>query len=300
MRRKFFTLDVFTETALAGNPLAVVLDCDGLDDTRMQAIAREFNLAETVFVFEPRDPVNTARLRIFTPGRELSFAGHPTVGTAVLLAQLRAPELLARQDLRVVVEEGVGDIVCVARHRPNQAPAAYFTIPRLPEPFGETPSVESLAQGLGLDPAEIGFGAHQPTAYSAGTPFIFTPIATRAALAKARPNNVSTWGERGGPAIYLYTREAELAGSSFRARMFASGWGIVEDPATGSAAAAFAGVLMRFERPADSDSTYVIEQGFEMGRPSLISLGLEVENGALQSATIGGSAVRISEGAVNA
>ena len=299
MRRKFFTLDVFTDTALAGNPLAVVLDCDGLDDARMQAIAREFNLAETVFVFEPRDPVNTARLRISTPGRELAFAGHPTVGTAVLLAQLRAPELLARQDLRVVVEEGVGDIVCVARHRPNQAPAAYFTIPRLPEPFGDAPAVESLAQGLGLDPAEIGFGAHQPTAYSAGTPFLFAPIATRAALAKARPN-ANAWGERGGPAIYLYTREAELAGSSFRARMFASGWGIVEDPATGSAAAAFAGVVMRFERPADGDNTYVIEQGFEMGRPSLISLGLEVENGALQAATIGGSAVRIAEGAINA
>lgn len=299
MRRKFHTLDVFTETALAGNPLAVVLDCDGLDDARMQAIAREFNLAETVFVFEPRDPVNTARLRIFTPGRELAFAGHPTVGTAVLLAQLRAPELLARQDLRVVVEEGVGDIVCVARHRPNQAPAAYFTVPRLPEPFGEAPSVDALAQRLGLEPGDIGFGAHQPTAYSAGTPFLFAPIASRAALARARPN-ANAWGEGGGPAVYLYAREAELAGSSFRARMFASGWGIVEDPATGSAAAAFAGALMRFEKPADGDVTYVIEQGFEMGRPSLISLGLQVENGALQAATIGGSAVRISEGAINA
>jgi trans-2,3-dihydro-3-hydroxyanthranilate isomerase len=299
MRRKFYTLDVFTETALAGNPLAVVLDCDGLDDARMQAIAREFNLAETVFVFEPRDPVNTARLRIFTPGRELSFAGHPTVGTAVLLAQLRAPELLVRQDLRVVLEEAVGEIVCIARHRPNQAPAAYFTIPRLPEPFGEALSAETLARLLGLDPADIGFGAHQPSAFSAGTPFLFAPIATRAALAKARPD-ANAWGESGGPAIYLYTNEAERPDSSFRARMFASGWGIVEDPATGSAAAAFAGALMKFEKPADGDNTYVIEQGFEMGRPSLISLGLEIENGALQAAMIGGSAVRISEGAINA
>ncbi|HLW91783.1 MAG TPA: PhzF family phenazine biosynthesis isomerase, partial [Roseiarcus sp.] len=114
MRRKFFTLDVFTENALAGNALAVVLDSEELDDNRMQAIAREFNLAETVFVFEPKNPVNTARLRIFTPGRELAFAGHPTVGAAVLLAETRAPELLAKQDLRVVVEEHVGEIVCVA------------------------------------------------------------------------------------------------------------------------------------------------------------------------------------------
>jgi trans-2,3-dihydro-3-hydroxyanthranilate isomerase len=298
MRRKFHTLDVFTDAALAGNPLAVVLDCDGLDDSRMQAIAREFNLSETVFVFAPRDPVNTARLRIFTPGRELPFAGHPTVGAAVLLAQLRAPELLARQDLRVVVEEGVGDIVCVARHRPNQAPAAYFTLPRLPEPAGEAPPAATLANRLGLAPDEIGFDAHRPSVYSAGNPFLFAPVASRAALAKARPN-AHPWGAGGEPGVYLYTREAERPGSSFRARMFAPGLGVVEDPATGSAAAAFAGVLMRFEKPAEGETTYVIEQGFEMGRPSLIALGLEVENGALRSATIGGSAVIISQGAIN-
>lgn len=299
MRRKFHTLDVFTETALAGNPLAVVLDCEGLDDRRMQALAREFNLAETVFVLEPRDPINTARLRIFTPGRELPFAGHPTVGAAVLLAQLRAPELLARQDLRVVVEEGVGDIVCVARHRPNQAPAATFAVPRLPAPAGDAPSAETLARQLGLEPGDIGFGAHQPTVYSAGNPFIFAPVAGRAALAKARPS-ATAWGENGGPGVYLYTRDAEREGSSFRARMFAAGWGVVEDPATGSAAAAFAGVLMRFEKPAEGESVYVIEQGFEMGRPSLISLSLDVENGALSAATIGGAVVMIAEGTINA
>jgi trans-2,3-dihydro-3-hydroxyanthranilate isomerase len=299
MRRKFHTLDVFTKDALAGNPLAVVLDCDGLDDRAMQAIAREFNLSETVFVFEPRDPVNTARLRIFTPGRELPFAGHPTVGTAVLLAQLRAPELLAQQDLRVVVEEGVGDIVCVARHRPNQAPAAYFTLPRLPEPAGEAPPIETLALRLDLDPGDIGFGAHRPTVYSAGNPFLFAPIASRAALAKARPN-AHAWGAGGDPGVFLYTREAERSDSSFRARMFAAGLGVVEDPATGSAVAAFAGVLMRFEKPADGETTYIVEQGFEMGRPSLISLGLEIEGDALRSATIGGSAVMISQGTINA
>src|SRR5471030_2325611 len=132
MPRQFYTLDVFTDVALAGNPLAVVLDSDGLDSARMQAIAREFNLAETVFVTEPRDPINTARLRIFTPGRELPFAGHPTIGSAVLLAHLRARDLLAREDLRLVLEEEIGEVVCVARHRKGQALAAYFTLPRLP------------------------------------------------------------------------------------------------------------------------------------------------------------------------
>jgi predicted PhzF superfamily epimerase YddE/YHI9 len=115
MTRRFFTLDVFAETALAGNPLAVVLDCGGLDDRRMQAIAREFNLSETVFVFEPMNPVNTARVRIFTPARELPFAGHPTVGTAALIAHIRARDLLAAQDMRIVLEEGIGDVACVVR-----------------------------------------------------------------------------------------------------------------------------------------------------------------------------------------
>src|SRR5271166_7194966 len=113
MARRYFTLDVFTGTALAGNPLAVVLDCDGLDDRHMQQIAREFNLSETVFVFEPRNAVNTARLRIFTPALELPFAGHPTVGAACLIAHDRAPDLLAAQDLRIVLEEKVGDVVCL-------------------------------------------------------------------------------------------------------------------------------------------------------------------------------------------
>jgi trans-2,3-dihydro-3-hydroxyanthranilate isomerase len=298
MRRQFYTLDVFTDTALAGNPLAVVLDAEGLDDIRMQAIAREFNLAETVFVKEPRNPINTARLRIFTPGRELPFAGHPTVGTAILLAHLRAPELLAREDLRIVVEEQVGEIVCVARHRKGQAMAAYFTLPRLPLPDGEAPSVETLAADLGLTAAEIGFGAHRPTRYSGGTPFLFVPLASLAAMSRVKPN-LKLWGENGAPAIYLYTNEVANKGSTWHARMFASGWGIVEDPATGGAAAALAGIVMQFERPSDGDHMFVIEQGLEMGRPSFISLGIDVEHGALRSATIGGSAVIVSNGAID-
>jgi trans-2,3-dihydro-3-hydroxyanthranilate isomerase len=297
VRRTFYTLDVFTETVLAGNPLAVVLDSEGLEASRMQAIAREFNLAETVFIEEPRNPVNTARMRIFTPGRELPFAGHPTIGAAILLAHLRAPDLLTREDLRVVIELEVGDVACVARHRKGQAMAAYFTLPRLPEAVGEAPSDAVLAAGLGLDPADIGFGAHRPTLYSAGVPFLFVPVAGLAAMARARPG-LTLWGEKGGAAVYLYTNEVVDQGSTFHARMFASGWGIVEDPATGSAVAAFAGVVMQFERPGDGGHMFVIEQGMEMGRPSFISLGLDVENGALGSATIGGSAVIVAQGVI--
>jgi trans-2,3-dihydro-3-hydroxyanthranilate isomerase len=297
MRRPYHTLDVFTDAPLAGNPLAVVLDADGLDDARMQAIAREFNLPETVFVREPRDPVNSAALRIFTPARELPFAGHPTVGAAALLAHLRAPQLLAAQDLRLVLEEKVGDVVCVARHRRGQALAAYFTLPRLPQPAGAAPSAQELAQKLGLEADEIGFGAHRPTVYSAGVDFIFAPIRSAAALAKASPDR-TFWGDGGAPGLYLYTNEAS-PGAAYRARMFAAGWGIREDPATGAAASAFAGVVMEFGKPGDGEQTLVIEQGVEMGRPSRIALGLEVEGGALRSATIGGSAVLIAQGTID-
>ena len=298
MRRKYFTLDVFTDTALAGNPLAAILDCDGLDGARMQKIAAEFNLAETIFVSEPRNPVNTARLRIFTPGRELPFAGHPTVGAAVLLAHLRAPDLLRREDLRVVLEEEVGEVVCVARHRKDQAMAAWFTLPKLPLPAGEAPSVERLAAALGLEAADIGFDAHVPSVFSAGTPFTFIPVASLAAMAKAEPAG-ARWGDDAQGAAYLYCKQVTHAGSDLHARMFAAGWGIVEDPATGSAAAALAGAIMRFEAPADGEHMLVVEQGLEMGRPSFISLGLAVEAGALRSATIGGSAVIVGEGFVD-
>ncbi|HEY1940517.1 MAG TPA: PhzF family phenazine biosynthesis protein [Roseiarcus sp.] len=297
MRRAYHLLDVFTDAPLAGNPLAVVLDAQGLDDARMQAIAREFNLAETVFVSEPRDPVNSAALRIFTPARELPFAGHPTVGAAALLAHLRAPQLLSAQDLRIVLEEKVGDVVCVARHRRGKALAAYFTLPRLPQPAGAAPSAAELASKLGLEPEDIGFGAHHPTVFGAGVDFIFAPLRSAVALAKATPDR-SLWGEGGGPGLYLYTNEAN-EGAAYRARMFGLGWGIREDPATGSAASAFAGVVMKFDPPGDGEHTLVIEQGVEMGRPSAIALGLEVEDGELRAATIGGSAVIIGQGTLD-
>ena len=298
MTRRFFTLDVFTETALRGNPLAVVLDCDGLEDARMQAIAREFNLSETVFVFAPRNPANSASLRIFTPGRELPFAGHPTVGAACLIAHVRAPDLLAAQDLRIVLEEKVGDIVCLVRHRKGRALAANFDLPRLSERLdGAAPSSAEIAEGVGLAPDDIGFGRHEPSLFSAGAPYLFVPVRSLAAIGRARPGAMP-WSANGGPATYLYTSEVVEEGSAFHARMFAGGWGVAEDPATGSAAAAFAGVALAFENPSDGEHVLTIEQGFEMGRQSFIALGFEVEGGALRSASIGGSTVLISNGAL--
>jgi trans-2,3-dihydro-3-hydroxyanthranilate isomerase len=296
MTRRFFTLDVFAETALAGNPLAVVLDSAGLDGDRMQAIAREFNLSETVFVLEPADPINTARVRIFTAAREMPFAGHPTVGAAALIAHIRAPELLAAQDMRIVLEEGIGDVVCEVRHRKGRALAAKFDLPQLPQRLDVSPPpIEEIAHGLRLRPEDIGFDRHEPSLFTAGAPYLFVPVRSMDAIGRARPADMR-WNADGGPATFLYTSDVVQPGSAYHARMFAGGWGVAEDPATGSAAAAFAGVIVAFDRPSDAEQVLTIEQGFEMGRPSLITLRLEVERGELRSASIGGGAVIVSSG----
>src|ERR1700761_6113801 len=299
MTRRFQTLDVFTETSLAGNPLAIVLEAEGLDDESMQAIAGEFNLSETVFVFEPSNAVNSARVRIFTPRREMPFAGHPTVGAAALIAHERAGDLLAAQDLRIVLEEPIGDVVCVARRRKGQALAAYFELPKLPERLEtKPPSTVQIAASLGLELQDIGFDGHEPSVFSAGAPFLFVPVRSLEAIGRAAPG-IMPWATKDGPATYVYTRETEREGSAYHARMFASAWGMYEDPATGSAVAGFAGVIQTFDRPQDGEPMLTIEQGFEMGRPSLIALGLVVENGEVVSATIGGSVVMVSSGSLD-
>ena len=292
MRRRYHILDVFTDTKLAGNPLAVLLDADDLDDAAMRKIAREFNLSETVFCAPPRDAVNTAAIRIFTPAHELPFAGHPTVGTAVLLAKLNAPELLAREDVGLVLEEGVGPVSCSVRHRRGEAPHARFEVPLLAQQAGEAPTRTEVAAMLGLPVDAIGFGAHHPTRFSAGVPFLFVPLASLDALARARARTSED-------AFYLYTPTRETAPRGFRARMMAPGLGVAEDPATGAAAAAFAGVLLASEPLPDGEHDCLLHQGLEMGRPSRIGLAFRVERGHLAATTIGGSAVMVAEGVLD-
>jgi trans-2,3-dihydro-3-hydroxyanthranilate isomerase len=293
MSRRFATLDVFTEEPLAGNPLAVVLDAEGLDDARMQRIAREFNLSETVFVAPPQAERHRAALRIFTPKQELPFAGHPTVGTAVLLA------LLDRQGEPGAVlfglEEKIGVLSCAVEILGAGRGQARFRLPRLPEMWGEGLSSAQAAWGLGLDPTEIGFDRHQPSRYSGGVPYDLVPVASLDALARARVASDSfepVFGASIHPAVYVYAR----SGDGFRARMFFPAPGLTEDPATGSAVAAFAGALMQCEPLGDGEHSFVIGQGHEMGRPSAIGLQIVIQFGALASAEIGGGAVVVARG----
>ena len=296
MARRFFTLDVFADRALAGNPLAVVVDAEDLEDARMQAIAREFNLSETVFVAAPRNPAHAAAARIFTPARELPFAGHPTIGTAALLAHLRAPELMRTQAVAVTLEEKIGSVACRARRDEKGALAAEFDLPLPPERGeGEPPPAAEIAAGLGLKTEDIGFDGHAASLFTAGAPYLFAPLRSLEAVKRASPK---AWSASGREPVFLYARGGEAEGSSFHARMFAGAWGVFEDPATGSAAAAFAGVVLAFERPGDGKHLIPIEQGCEMGRPSLIALSLEVEGGRLRKATIGGGVVIVATGAL--
>lgn len=298
MSRRFYTLDVFTGDALAGNPLAVILDAEGLNDHAMQAIAGEFNLSETVFVRPPADPRSRAALRIFTPGRELPFAGHPTVGTAVLLAILDHGG--GHGHVAFDLEERIGLVPCSVEVKDDGLGRAAFTLPRLPAPLGEAANDIAIAQALSLKPGDIGFGRHRPSVFGAGVGFTCVPVSDRAALARARPDRAH-WGAirpADHPNAYVYCRDPERAGHHWRARMFAPDMGVMEDPATGSAAAAFAGVLAEFEGLEDGEHRFVIEQGYEMGRPSQIELQLTLAEGGLVAAAIGGQAVIVSEGSL--
>lgn len=294
MRRRFFTLDVFTSQRLAGNPLAVVLEPDGLDTETMQAVAREFGHPETVFVFKPDQPAHRAKVRIFTPGREIPFAGHPTVGTAVLLAHLDG----GAGSRELVLEEGVGPVVCVVNPAPG-AGGARFTVPRAPERIGPPLDRARVAAALGVRPDDIGSGNLPLEAWSAGNPFSFVPLRGLDAIGRAQPD-LSKWDAAFPPdgpvGAFLFCREVSDPANAFHARMFAPRAGVPEDPATGSAVAALGGILAAGGGLADGEHVFAVEQGIEMGRPSLLRLGVTMRGGALQAATVGGDSVIVTEG----
>ncbi|MFN3936734.1 MAG: PhzF family phenazine biosynthesis protein [Gemmobacter sp.] len=286
MMLDYHILDVFTDRPFAGNPLAVVLGADGLDDGQMLTLAREFNLSETVFVQRPADPASTAKLRIFFPTAEIPFAGHPTIGAAVLLAGLRGGLV------RVVLEERAGLVPVTF-----DGEVAELSAPVLPHLHPGRADALRVAAALDLAPGSVGFGAHRPALLAGGPAFLFVPVADLATLGMARPVEPhwsALMAEGGVDSAWLYAPE----GDGFRARMFSPGAGIPEDPATGSAAAIFAAQLLAAGALPEGRSRFRIRQGVEMGRPSEIGLAVDTAAGAIRAVRIAGRAVGVAEGRI--
>jgi trans-2,3-dihydro-3-hydroxyanthranilate isomerase len=286
----FHTLDVFTETPFAGNPLAVVLGADGLTPAQMQTIAREFNLSETIFVMAPRDPAHTARVRIFFPTAEIPFAGHPTIGCAILLA-----EEAHRGDFSttITLEEEAG-LVPVTVSRQGGRISAELTAPVVPYPAGGTPDTVLLAAALDLAPDDL--GPHAPGVHEGGPRFLYAPLASLDALARARvvePHWSRLIAAHGVDSAYLYAKGTDC---DYRARMYSPTAGIPEDPATGSASAILAAQLLANGAVPEGTTRLTLHQGVEMGRPSALHLTIEATGDALTAVRIAGSAVRIGEG----
>lgn len=278
--------------------MAVVPDARGIPSDVMPRIAREFNYSETTFVLPPTKPDHAARVRIFTPGAELPFAGHPTVGTAHVLASTGAIKLTG-DETKIILEEGVGPVPVTIRSVKGTPVFAELSVAKLPEAGPPAPSIDHLAKALSLEPGDLAGGDMSPEGVSCGTPFLFVPLQTLAAVAKARVN-MDAWDRYVtpyyAPQIFLFAMGGERSGSDVRARMYAPGLGVPEDPATGSAAVGMGGYLATRAKQRDGTLRWTVEQGFEMGRPSILKVEVDKRDGKIVAVRVGGSSVLVCEG----
>lgn len=295
----FVTLDVFTTQTFGGNPLAVVPDARGLTTEQMQAITAEFNYSESTFVLPAEDPGDTAEVRIFTPGQEIPFAGHPNVGTAVALAL--AGEAFGKPiGDKVRFEEKVGP-VAIDILRDNGVPVgARFTAPGEAE-FGSKFEEGAIAECAGLAPEEIRTNRHLPQLVKLGIGFVFAEVTSIEALRRCEPaldmfkRHLPTEAEEG---LYLYVRSGEAPNIAIRSRLFAPMHGIVEDPATGSAAAMLGALLGKLVAGSE-DLVVTIDQGVEMGRPSRLDVGVRRSAAGVDAVMVGGNAVPVMRGVIS-
>ena len=290
MKRQFQTVDVFTDRKFGGNPLAVFPNAEGLSTEQMQAIAAEFNYAETTFVLPPQDPKNTAEVRIFTPKAEMPFAGHPNVGTAFVLARLGKTK-----GERLVFEEKAGLVVMDLTFEAGTVVAARLAAPQ-PFALGETIPAELVAQACGLSADQIETGTHRPLVASTGNNFVFAEVKSRAVL-KAASYNLEVF-RRHLPmerivGVHLYVEQPDI-----QSRMFAPLFGVPEDPATGSANVSLIGLLAHLDKRADLTLSRTIGQGFDMGRPSILDATAEKKAGQVTATYIGGKCVPMLSGTI--
>jgi trans-2,3-dihydro-3-hydroxyanthranilate isomerase len=299
MRLQFETVDVFTSDQFSGNPLAVVLNAQGLSTEQMQAIAAEFNLAETTFVLPPKDAANTAEVRIFTPRFEMPFAGHPNVGTAFVLARAGSSYGKTIAGDQLMFEEKAGLVPIDILMDGPAVIGARLAAPNFLSVGADVPA-ELVASACGLSIDDIKTGNHRPCIASCGAAFILAEVKTRGALASANARADIFHGEVTKypvTSIMIYT-QVEEDGIDIRARMFAPHHGIPEDPATGSANAALIGLLAKLQPEADLSLSKTIAQGVEMGRPSLLHAEARKQNGGVTDTFIGGRCVPVMSGVI--
>jgi trans-2,3-dihydro-3-hydroxyanthranilate isomerase len=300
MNTRYLTADVFTDRKFGGNQLAVFPDARQINSDLMPRIAQEFNYSETTFVLPPDDPSHTAKVRIFTPGGELQFAGHPTVGTAHVLASIGAIKLTG-DETHIVLEEGVGPVPVTIRAKNGRPDFAQLTAAKLPQIGPPPPSADTLAAMLSLKSGDVldldnGMKAE---ALSCGTPFLFVPVRDRAAVGRSRIKMDLWESALGGyitKEVFVFAMDAELADNDIRARMFAPGIGVPEDPATGSACIALAGYLAGRDPRTKGTLRWIVEQGFEMGRPSILEIEADKKHGAVTTVRVGGRTVLVCDG----
>ncbi len=303
MELSFHTLDVFTDRVFGGNPLGVFPDAAHLPTGLMQRIAREMNLSESVFLGPPETPAGAARVRIFTPGVEVPFAGHPTVGTAMFLAGTKLagePDVAERDGVAtIVLEENVGPVPVDVRFEGGTPVFARFTTALLPEHRPSPLAPSELAALVGLDEAEVCPGGMPAEMVSCGLPYHIVPVASidavrRVALDTAlwRQMLAGTWAHH----VYVICLGGEGEGVDVRVRMFAPGSGVDEDPATGSAAAALGGYLAELDGGSGGTLRWTVEQGLELGRPSILHVEADRSGGRTTAVRVGGNAVAVSRG----
>ena len=295
MQRRYITVDVFTDRAFGGNPLAVILDAGGLSTAQMQAIASEFNYSETTFVLPPQDPAHDAQVRIFTVRSEIPFAGHPNVGTAFVLATQAA-----KPPARLLFEEKAGLVPVEILIEGGKVVGAELTAPQGLKKLSQL-TAEQAAACASLAAADIRTDRHPPQIVSVGLPFLVAELASRDALRRAKPDAdafARTLPCDGSDAVYLYTRDVPTTEAcDLQARMFHPGSsGLAEDPATGSATAAAAALFADLSGERDGEFKLRIGQGVDMNRPSLLLTRVRKANGVVMSAHVGGACVQMMEG----
>jgi trans-2,3-dihydro-3-hydroxyanthranilate isomerase len=296
MQRPYITVDVFTDRAFGGNPLAVVLDAGGLSTAQMQAIASEFNYSETTFVLPPRDAAHDAQVRIFTPTTEMPFAGHPNVGTAFVLARQAA-----KPPDRLRFEELAGIVAIEILKDGGSVVGAELTAPQPLKKFSQFNPGQAAACGS-LAATDIRTERHPPLIVSVGMPFLVAEVRSREVLQRAKPDAAAFAGIfpcDGAFAVYFYTRDVPPAERpcDLQARMFFPGSsGVTEDSATGSATVAAAALLADLASEGDGEFKLRIGQGVDMGRPSLLLTRVRKQNGVVVSAHVGGGCVQVMEG----